>query len=121
MIDNDINTTEVHEITSGGSDASAFLFNSCFNLSGLCIQFSGAFITDNKVEAIIGPVDLVRKLAVSQVCGATGDFTFVPLVDPQDGKNVLSDTLFVKVTGVKGNSATAVVNEIWPVSPSDES
>lgn len=33
---------------------------------------------------------------------------------------MLSGTLFVEVTGVKGNSATAVVNETWPVSPSDE-
>lgn len=118
--DNNITTTEVRNIPSGGSARYSLLFNGRISLSGLYIQSSGDFITDYKVEATLGPVGLVGLYDVGQVCGATGNFTFVPLVDPQDGAYVRSDTLFIEVTAAKGNSSTAVINEIWPVFPGDE-
>ncbi|KAG6357089.1 hypothetical protein INS49_014966 [Diaporthe citri] len=90
----------------GGNARYALLFNSWIALSGFYIQSSGDFITDYKVEAM--------------VCGATGNFTYVPLVDPQDGDYVWSDTLFIEVTAAKGNSSTAIINEIWPVFPGDD-
>lgn len=118
--DNDINTAEVTTITPGGYATYALLFNRWIALSGFYIQSSGDYITDYKVEAIIGPVGLVRRYYVGQVCGATGNFTFVPLVDPQDGGYVWSDTLSIEVTAAKGNSSTAIINEIWPVFPGDD-
>lgn len=118
--DNDVNTTEVIKIPAGGNARYALLFNGWISLSGFYIQSSGDFITDYNVEAIMGPVGLVQSYDVGQVCGATGNFTFVPLVDPQDGGYVWSDTLFIEVTAAKGNSSTAIINEIWPVFPGDE-
>lgn len=117
--DGDINTTEVDQIVPGSPGRFALLFNGWINLSGLYIQSSGDFITNYEVKANIGPFGMVGQYVVGQVCGATGNFTFVPLVDPTDGAYVRSDTLFVDVTGSKGNSSTAIVNEIWPVFPGD--
>ncbi|KAL2279855.1 hypothetical protein FJTKL_13205 [Diaporthe vaccinii] len=118
--DNDINTTEVYNIPAGGYARYALLFNSWIALSGFYIQSSGDFITDYKVEATIGPVGLFQEYYVGQVCGATGNFTYVPLVDPQDGGYVWSDTLFIEVTAAARNSSTAIINEIWPVFPGDD-
>ncbi|POS74269.1 hypothetical protein DHEL01_v207332 [Diaporthe helianthi] len=115
--DNDINTTEEQKFPTVRF---ALLFNSWIKLSGFYIQSSGDFITDYEVTALIGPVGLPRLLDVGQVCGATGNFTFVPLVNPQDGSPVWSDTLFIEVSAARGNSSTAIINEIWPIFPGDE-
>lgn len=114
--DNDINTTEEYKIPA----SFALLFNSWIKLSGFYIQSSGDFITDYEVKALIGDFGRPQRLVVGKVCGATGNFTFVPLINPQDGSPVWSDTLFIDVSASKGNSSSAVINEIWPVFPGDD-
>ncbi|KAG8163306.1 hypothetical protein KVR01_006603 [Diaporthe batatas] len=114
--DSDTNTVEEYDIPA----RYALLFNRWISLSGFYIQSSGDFITDYSVTALIGPFGLPQSVDVGRVCGATGNFTYVPLVDPQDGSYVWSDTLFIEVSGAKGNSSTARINEIWPVFPGDE-
>lgn len=119
--DNDINTTEVTNITPGGYARYALLFNSWINLSGFYIQSSGDFITDYNVEATVSVAPgIVKSADVGQVCGATGNFTFVPLGNPDTGSYLRSDTIFIEVTRAKGNSSVAIVNEIWPVFPGDD-
>ncbi|KAI3399319.1 hypothetical protein diail_7274 [Diaporthe ilicicola] len=115
--DGDINTAEAKKFPQARF---ALLFNSWIRLSGFYIQSSGDFITDYDVTAIVGPVGLVYEIDAGRVCGATGNFTFVPLVNPEDGSSVWSDTLFIEVSAAKGNSSTAIINEIWPVFPGDE-
>lgn len=117
--DGDVDTAEAINITQGAARY-ALLFNAWIRLSGFYVQSSGDFITDYHVRALIGPVGLPREYRVGEVCGATGNFTFVPLVDPQDGSYVWSDTLFLEVTANRGNASTSVINEIWPVLPGDE-
>ncbi|KAL1858265.1 hypothetical protein Daus18300_010011 [Diaporthe australafricana] len=119
ITDNDINTTEERQIP-GQQARYSLLFNGWIRVSGFYIQSSGDFITDYAVTATIGPVGLVQLLDVGQVCGATGNFTFVSLVNPEDGGSVWSDTLFINVNNAKGNSSTAIINEIWPVFPGDD-
>lgn len=114
--DNNIDTTEERSIAPGDSGSFSLLFNFWINLSGLYIQSSGDFVTDYHVGAVIGN----RFSQVGRLCGATGNFTFVPLVNPEDGGSVFSNTLFVDVIAAKGNSSTAIINEIWPVFPEDE-
>lgn len=118
--DNDINTSEARNIATGAPADFYLLFNFRITLTGFYIQSSGDFITDYDVSALIGDIGLVKWLDVGQVCGATGNFTFVPLIDPEDGGSVRSDTLSISVSGAKGNSSTAIINEIWPVFPGDE-
>lgn len=115
--DNDITTTEEKSLPSAEYP---LLFNFYINLSGLYIQSSGDFITDYQVSALLGDFGLRRSVDVGQVCGATGNFTFVSMVDPEDGSYVRSDTFFIEVSAAKGNTSTAVINEIWPVFPGDD-
>jgi hypothetical protein len=118
--DGNINTSEAEEfIPVFGAARFMLLFNNYITLSGLYIQSSGDFITDYHVKAVMGAGDYVSK-EVGRVCGATGNFTFVPLVNPKDGGTVQSETLIVDVSRAKDNSSTYVINEIWPVLPGDE-
>lgn len=116
--DGDINTVE--EKDSPDYDGSfALLFNNWITMSGLYIQSSGDdFITDYKVRAVLGEDFAI--LEVGRVCGATGNFTFVPLINPRDGKPPRALTWLVEASGTKQNSTTYRINEMWPVFPGDE-
>lgn len=117
--DGDTNTTEEEDyIPAYGGGRFSLLFNNYMTLSGLYIQSSGDFITDYHVSAVIG--DDYAHLEVGRICGATGNFTFVPLINPRDGGPAWSNTLWVDVTGTKENSTTYIINEMWPVFPGDE-
>lgn len=118
--DGDINTTEEEEyVPAYGGGRFSLLFNHFMTLSGLYIQSSGDdFITDYHAWAVIG--EDYAHLDVGRICGATGNFTFVPMVNPRDGGPVNSNTFFVDVIGTKENSSTYVINEMWPVFPGDE-
>lgn len=117
--DGNISTTEEEEyIPEYGGGRFSLLFNNYITLSGLYIQSSGDFITDYHVAGIIG--DDFAHLEVGRICGATGNFTFVPLINPRDGGPPRSNTWFVDVSGTKENATTYVINEMWPVFPGDE-
>lgn len=121
ITDNDIDTVEATTITPGGSARFALLLNFNIGLSGFYIQSSGDFITDYYVDATV-PVDagIYKSAEVGRVCGATGNFTFVPLANPDTGASLWSATMFVEVTRAEGNSSVAPINEIWPVFPGDD-
>ncbi|KAG6368860.1 hypothetical protein INS49_003076 [Diaporthe citri] len=118
--DGDINTTEEKEYNpydDGGSFS--LLFNDYETLSGLYILSpDDDFITDYNVAGVIG--DDYAHLEVGRICGATGNFTFVPLINPRDGAPPRSNTWSIVVTGTEQNSTTYVINEMWPVFPGDE-
>lgn len=118
--DGDINTSEEqHFVPAYGGGRFALLFKEQMTLSGLYIQSSGDdFITDYHVGADPGIGHPLMQ--VGRICGATGNFTFVPLIDPRDGGPARSWTFFIDVTGTKETSATYVINEMWPVFPGDE-
>lgn len=117
--DGDINTSEEKEYNSydDGGDF-PLLFNHRMTLSGLYILSSTDFITDYNVNAVIG--DDYAHLQIGRICGATGNFTFVPLINPRDGGPVWSDTFWLIATGTKQNATTYVISEMWPVFPGDE-
>lgn len=118
--DSDINTTEEeHFVPADGGGRFSLLFNEYITLSGLYIQSSDDFITDYHVDAVI-VADKYTFLQVGRVCGATGNFTFVPLINPENGGPVQSYTLNVVVTGTKEFASTYIINEMWPVFPGDE-
>ncbi|KAH8742994.1 hypothetical protein F5883DRAFT_594444 [Diaporthe sp. PMI_573] len=118
--DGNINTIEEEDyIPYYGGGRFSLLFNNFITMSGLYIQSPGDdFITDYKVRAVIG--DDYALLDVGRICGATGNFTFVPLINPRDGLPARSNTWFVDVSGTKENSTTYRINDMWPVFPGDE-
>ncbi|KAG8162994.1 hypothetical protein KVR01_007472 [Diaporthe batatas] len=118
--DGDVNTIETKDyIPYYGGGSFSLLFNTWITMSGLYIQSPGDdFITDYKVQAVIG--DDYALLDVGRVCGATGNFTFVPLINPRDGQPPRSLTWLVNVSGTRENSTTYRINEMWPVFPGDE-
>lgn len=121
--DGDINTVEVTE--SPFYDARfSVIFDNPATMSGLYILSSGDdFITDYKVRTVFGFEDVHDVpviVDIGRVCGATGNFTFVPLVNPRDGKPPRSPMWAVDVSSTKLNSTTYRINEIWPVYPGDE-
>ena len=121
ITDNDINTVAERNIDPQYGASYSFLFNFNVGLSGFYVQSSGDFITDYYIDATV-PVDagIYKSAEVGRVCGAAGNFTFVPLANPDTGKALYSATLFLSVTRTVGNSSTAVINEVWPVFPGDE-
>lgn len=118
--DGDINTVEVTESPFYDGRFSV-IFDNPTTMSGLYILSSGDdFITDYKVRAVFDTDDVPVISDIGRVCGAIGNFTFVPLVNPRDGKPPRSPMWAVDVSSTKLNSTTYRINEIWPVYPGDE-
>ncbi|POS74184.1 hypothetical protein DHEL01_v207424 [Diaporthe helianthi] len=118
--DGDINTFEVkpYDVSSDGGTF-PMLFETPITISGLYIQCSGDdLITDYVVRGNVGRFS--ELLAVGRVCGAKGNFTYVPLIDPQTGKPPQTDLWYVDVLGTERSTFTYRINEIWPVFPGDE-
>ncbi|OLN81116.1 hypothetical protein CCHL11_09712 [Colletotrichum chlorophyti] len=115
--DGDVDTADIRELSPGKAADYFLLFNRGMSYSGFYIQSSGDYVIDYNVVAVSGTRGY---LDVGRVCGARGNFTFVPFKDPESGGSVWSDTLFIEVTAARNNASTSVINEIWPVFPNDE-
>ncbi|KAK3322694.1 hypothetical protein B0H66DRAFT_515325 [Apodospora peruviana] len=96
----------------------ALLMNRGSSFLGLYIQSSGDFITDYHVDAINWGFT-GGSITRGRVCGATSNFTLV-LFEPwpeQSGPGIVTDSLFINVTGALGN--TAIINEVYPIFVGD--
>ncbi|TKW55654.1 hypothetical protein CTA1_12615 [Colletotrichum tanaceti] len=116
--DGDVTTFGSPEITPGGSARFSFLFNRADPpYAGFYVQSSGDYITDYTVSGY----GWGRPVTKGRVCGAKGNFTFIPLTGPNGEPPVSgADTLFLEVTAAKNGATKATINEVWPVWIGDE-
>ncbi|GJC87052.1 hypothetical protein ColLi_09890 [Colletotrichum liriopes] len=111
--DGDVTTSGSPAIPPGGTARFAFLFNGADPLT----PSSGDYITDY----IVRGNGYGRPVTKGRVCGAKGNFTFVPLTG-LDGEPPVkrADTLFLEVTAARNGATKATINEVWPVWVGDE-
>ncbi|KAK1982009.1 hypothetical protein LZ30DRAFT_749663 [Colletotrichum cereale] len=116
--DGDVTTSGSPTIPPGGSARFSFLFVRVDPpYAGFYVQSSGDYITDYTVYGI----GYGRPATKGRVCGAKGNFTFVPLTGPNgEPPSKRADTLFLDVTAANNSATKATINEIWPVWVGDE-
>ncbi|GKT63508.1 hypothetical protein ColTof4_04906 [Colletotrichum tofieldiae] len=116
--DGDVTTSGSPAIPPGGEATFSFLFNGADPpYAGFYVQSSGDYITDYTVRGY----GYGRPVTKGRVCGAKGNFTFVPLTG-LDGEPPVkrADTLYLEVTAAKNGATKATINEVWPVWVGDE-
>ncbi|KAK1965564.1 hypothetical protein LY78DRAFT_658156 [Colletotrichum sublineola] len=116
--DGDVTTSGSPTIPPGGAARFSFLFNRADPpYAGFYVQSSGDYITDYTVHGLGFGIPVTK----GRVCGARGNFTFVPLTGPNgEPPSKWADTLFLDVTAAKNGASKATINEIWPVWVGDE-
>ncbi|KAL0936479.1 uncharacterized protein CTRU02_208694 [Colletotrichum truncatum] len=112
----DFNVSTYYEVNLEPWPRVSLLFNHLRTYSGLYVQSSGDFVTDYEVNAhgVGGAI-----VASYKVCGAKGNFTYVPFINSEGTTGVLTNTIMLDARASKNGAKTARINEIYPIYPGD--